>query len=52
MFNSTDNRIDNLINAIVMITNASYADRGHLPQIVVINLSNGDIELFLKARRN
>ena len=49
MFNSTDNRVDNFIDAIVMITNAGYADRGHLPQIVVINLSNRDIELFLKT---
>jgi hypothetical protein len=52
MFNGADNRIDNFVDTVVMITDAGYTDCSYLPQIVVIDLSNGDVELFLKTRGN
>ena len=48
MFNSADNRVNNLVDTVVMIADAGYPDCGYLPQIVVINLSDGDVELLLK----
>jgi hypothetical protein len=35
-----------------MVADTGNPDRGNLPQLVILYLRNGDIELILKTRRN
>jgi hypothetical protein len=49
VFNNANHLVNDLINTVIMVADAGYTDRGHLPKIVVIYFGNRDIKLFLKT---
>ena len=49
MFDQADGRADDLVNAVFMVGYTGSSDRGHLPQVMIIDLGNRKIELLLQA---
>jgi len=49
MLNDTDDLVDDFIDAVVVVADTRDPYSGHLPQVVVINLRYGDVELLLKT---
>jgi len=47
--NGIDDLVDHLVHAVVVVADAGNPDGSHLPEVMVVHLCDGDIELLLQA---
>jgi len=47
--NSADDSIDDLVHLMIMVAYAGNTNSRHLPEVVIVNLSDGNIELLSES---